>query len=120
MLKMGPIRKAECMWLIGKRGGCSYTKKAKVRSADSCSMDGRTRSCHYSISEQPTPHRMDCVLSALLPVPTVLCHAQVVEGVGGCGMIIVNNEHTVSRMPYKEDEEVRQIQFATSCRCFHC
>eukprot|EP00750_Incisomonas_marina_P013709 INCI17525.6.p1 GENE.INCI17525.6~~INCI17525.6.p1 ORF type:complete len:465 (-),score=79.00 INCI17525.6:108-1460(-) len=68
MLKMGQIRKTECVWLLGKRGGCSYTKKAKV-----------------------------------------------VEGVGGCGMIIVNTEETVSRMPFKVDEEaeIKQIKMTS-------
>jgi hypothetical protein len=33
MLKMGQIRKMQCVWLIGKRGGCAYTKKALVRAS---------------------------------------------------------------------------------------
>ena len=41
-----------------------------------------------------------------------ISRAQVVEGVGGCGMIIVNNEGTVSRMPYKTDEEVCERAFS--------
>lgn len=74
----------------------------------------RRRVCdaaHACMCRRYLPHRL------LPPLPK-----QVAEGVGACGMVIVNNEHTVTRMPFKADEEVSaqpQIDW-WAAGVFHC